>query len=64
MEALMAKIFQDNLAMAQRLHKHASANSTPCEKILMRGTSLNLSSDRCKTLSDGNIMFWGFLCYF
>jgi hypothetical protein len=58
MEALMAKIFQDNLAMAQRLHKHASANSTPCENFLMRGSSLNLSSDRCKTLSEGNIMFW------
>jgi hypothetical protein len=64
MEALMAKIFQDNLAMAQWLHKHAFVNSTPCEKSSMRSTSLNLSSDRYKTLSEGNIMFSFFVCYF
>jgi hypothetical protein len=53
MEALMAKIFQDNLTMAQRLHQHASGYSTPCEKISMRTNSMNLSLDTCKTSSEG-----------
>jgi hypothetical protein len=57
MEALMAKIFQDNLTMAHRLHQHASAHITPCEKILMCKTSMNLFLDRCKTLSEGNMKY-------
>jgi hypothetical protein len=55
MEALMAKIFQDNLSMAQRLHQHATAKNTHRERNEKHNASLEESSDRRRTFSEGKL---------
>jgi hypothetical protein len=57
MEALMAKIFQDNLSMAQRLHQHATAKNTHRERNEKHNASLEESSNRRRTFSEGKFKY-------
>lgn len=53
MEALMAKIFQDNLCLAQRLHSNAPNLSTPCNIVFKGSSYMNVSSDYYSNRSEG-----------